>query len=180
MPSAYKLLPRYTYEDYCRWQGRWELIEGIAYDMSPMPRPEHQAIATNLAAEFRAALKVSDCTCKVYQPLDYKIADDTILNPDLLLVCKPIQKAFLDFAPELVVEILSPATALKDRHTKYEIYQDQKIQYYLIVDADIRDVEVYRLSESSVYERVAIDPNKPFQFHFPKCNFEITFENIWS
>ncbi len=37
-----KILPYYTYEDYLRWEGQWEVIEGIPYAMSPMPRPEHQ------------------------------------------------------------------------------------------------------------------------------------------
>jgi hypothetical protein len=37
-----KILPHYTYEDYCRWEGQWELIDGIPYAMSPMPRPQHQ------------------------------------------------------------------------------------------------------------------------------------------
>jgi Uma2 family endonuclease len=117
-----KILPHYTYADYLLWKGQWELIDGIPYAMSPMPRPEHQRIAGNLHAELRSALKESKCDCTVYQPIDYKIEEDTVLNPDLLIVCKPITKQFLDFAPEVVVEILSPSTALKDRHTKYEIY----------------------------------------------------------
>jgi Uma2 family endonuclease len=148
--------------------------------MSPMPRPEHQAMATNLAAEFRAALKVSGCACKVYQPLDYKIAEDTVLNPDLLIVCKPILKAFLDFAPELVVEILSPATALKDRYTNFDIYQEQRIRFYLIIYADKREVEIYRLSDTGVYERMVLEIMKPFHFDFPECRFDMLFENIWS
>ena len=180
MPSAYKLLPHYTYEDYCRWEGHWELVDGIPYAMSPMPRPEHQAVATNLAAELRNALKISACNCKVYQPVDYKVSENTILNPDLLIVCRPITKSFLDFTPELVVEILSPATALKDRHTKFDIYQEQKIGYYIIVDVDKREVEIYKLSDNGVYERPSFEMNKPLQFDFPDCRFDMLFENIWS
>ena len=79
-------------------------------------------------------LKKAGCSCKVYQPIYYKVADDTILNPDLLVVCKPITKQFLDFAPDLVTFFIW-APALKDRHTKFEIYQQQGIPYYLIIDA---------------------------------------------
>ena len=57
MSSAVKILPHYTYDDYCNWEGRWELIEGIPYAMSPLPIPKHQIIANNLSAEFRFALK---------------------------------------------------------------------------------------------------------------------------
>lgn len=172
-------LPHYTYADYCRWEGQWELIEGIPYAMSPMPRPEHQAVATNLSAEFRSALKTANCSCKVYQPIDYKVEEDTVLNPDLLIVCKPITKQFLDFTPDLVVEILSPATELKDRHTKFEIYQQQKIPYYIIVDVDKKYVEVFHLSENK-YDPVLIEQNESLAFTLTGCSFRMIFENIWS
>jgi Uma2 family endonuclease len=175
-----KILPYYTYEDYCRWEGQWELIEGIPYAMSPMPRPEHQTIAGNLHAELRYAIKKAQCSCKVYQPIDYKITEDTILNPDLLIVCKPITKQFLDFAPELVVEILSPATALKDRHTKFEIYQQQQIPYYIMVDTDKKQVEVWQLNEAGKFGPISIDEKQPQLFAFNACLFSIVFENIWS
>jgi Uma2 family endonuclease len=50
---------------------------------------------------------------QVSQPVDYLVADDMILQPDILIVCKPIIKKYLDFPPTLVAEVLSPATALK-------------------------------------------------------------------
>ena len=179
MSSAYKILPHYTYDDYCQWEGQWELIEGIPYAMSPAPRPEHQAIATNLASELRIALKKSRCNCKVYQPIDYKISEYTVLNPDLLIVCKPIKEAYLDFPPELVVEILSPATALKDRHTKFDLYRNEKIPYCLIIDVDKKSVEVYQYQNSS-YEKKDVDQLHPFSFTLSDCVFDIVFDNIWS
>lgn len=64
-----------------------------------------------------------------------------------MIVCKEIEKKFLDFTPVLVAEILSPSTALRDRHTKYELYEQQVVKYYLIIDADNTEVEVYQLIE---------------------------------
>ena len=105
--SAGKILPHYTYSDYLHWEGKWEVIEGIPYAMSPASAPRHQQISVNLSAEFSNNLK--QCKkCQVYQPIDYILADDTILQPDILVVCKEIKKKFLDFAPSLVVEIISP------------------------------------------------------------------------
>jgi Uma2 family endonuclease len=178
MGFAHKILPQYTYEDYLLWEGRWELIDGIPYAMAPMPVPEHQWIATNLAAEFRGALKKAGCSCKVYQPLDYKLADDTIFNPDLLVVCQPITKKYLDFAPNLVVEILSESTALKDRHIKYPRYEAEGIPYYLIVDTDIRSVEVYHLVNGK-YQRQSVVSDKPFPFQLDTCRFEVSLHQIW-
>ena len=145
-----------------------------------MPRLEHQKVASRLTAQFQNAIEKEGCSCSVYQPIDYKIAEDTILNPDLLIVCKPITKQLLDFAPELVVEILSPATALKDRHTKFEIYQQQQILYYILVDVDTKKIEVWQLNETGKYGEVLIDEKKPQLFAFNNCSFSIAFDNIWS
>ncbi len=50
MSSGIKILPHYTYEDYCQWEGRWELIEGIPYAMSPAPVPGNQWVSSNIKA----------------------------------------------------------------------------------------------------------------------------------
>src|SRR5215211_4745387 len=118
MSSAIKILPNYTYDDYVFWEGNWELIDGIPYAMSPAPIPKHQIISLNIAVEFKTALK--NCKhCKVLLPIDYKISENTVLQPDILIACKEITKKYLDFPPSLIVEILSPATVVKDRNTKY-------------------------------------------------------------
>ena len=96
MSIAEKYRPYYTYEDYCQWEGRWELIGGMPYAMSPAPVPVHQSASVLLSFEFVKALK--NCkNCKLFQPLDWKIKEDTIVQPDLLIVCEKIEKKFLDF-----------------------------------------------------------------------------------
>ncbi len=41
MSIAEKYRPHYTYDEYCQWEGRWQLIEGMPSAMSPLPVPEH-------------------------------------------------------------------------------------------------------------------------------------------
>jgi Uma2 family endonuclease len=124
MSIADKYRPYYTYDDYCLWEGKWELIEGMPYAMSPAPIPADQRVSTNLSFEFEKVLKVGCRKCKTYQPLDWKVTEDTILQPDILIVSNKIDKKFLDFPPLLIVEILSPSTAIKDRGIKMELYQE--------------------------------------------------------
>lgn len=177
MPGAEKILPHYTYREYEKWTDQWELIDGIPYAMSPLPVAKHQRIATRLTAQFFNQLE--NCqTCSVYQPLDYRVSDDTILQPDMLVVCNEIIKNYLDFPPALVVEILSPSTALKDRHTKYSIYEAQGIQYYVIVAPEPEEVEVYSL-ENGVYELKGKSHNLQYNFEFKGCLAQINFEKIW-
>jgi Uma2 family endonuclease len=179
MSSAFKLLPYYTYEDYIRWEGQWELIDGIPYAMSPMPRPEHQAVAGNLHAELRAAIKKAGCNCKVYQPIDYKVTEDTVLNPDILVVCQPIVKQYLDFPPDIVVEVLSKSTYLKDRHTKFEIYQKEQIPYYIMIGVEEKSVEVYQLQNKEYVSR-EVKQQEAFHFFLSHCQFDLVFESVWS
>jgi hypothetical protein len=48
--------PAYTLADWETWEGRWELINGVAYDMTPSPTPEHQEVSTSLGAAIWNAL----------------------------------------------------------------------------------------------------------------------------
>ena len=178
MSLATKILPHYTYEDWLHWEGRWELIEGFPYAMSPMPIPQHQIIANNLGAIFYIALK--ECkACKVMQAIDYKVAHDTIIQPDVLIVCKEIEKKYLDFPPSLVVEILSPSTALKDRHTKFEIYEQQKVAYYIIINPQTEHLEIFSL-KNDAYQLEQEGDKFTFTFTLGnECVANVDFSEIW-
>lgn len=179
MSIAEKYRPHYTYEDYCQWEGNWELIEGMPYSMSPLPIPAHQIVGGNFYAIFKVALSKAGCKhCKPYPPIDWKISEDTIVQPDVLIVCDKIEKKFLDFPPVLVVEILSPATASKDRGEKMELYQQQAVKYYLIVDPQFKKIEIYQLVNNQ-YEPVALNPDA-YLFNFAEnCTADVNLLNIW-
>lgn len=178
MPGAVKILPYYTYEDYVQWEGKWELIDGIPYAMSPAPTPKHQIVANTLGALFYFSLK-SCKHCKVAQAIDYKMSEDTIVQPDISILCHHADKKFIDFPPALVVEILSPSTALKDRHTKFSLYKQQGVIYYLIISPDTEETEVYVL-EAGEYQLK--EKGNSFSYHFlldEVCSATIDFSEIW-
>jgi Uma2 family endonuclease len=176
MSSAAKILPHYTIAEWGNWTDQWELIEGIPHAMSPLPVPKHQIISGNLFSILKEALKACK-HCKVYLPLDYKISDDTILQPDILIVCGEIKDKYLDFAPALVAEILSPSTALKDRHYKFDIYQQQGIPYYLIIDPSKNMLEIYLLEDDKyIFKTVS----EPFTFSFDEeCKIQVSFSELF-
>lgn len=178
MGIADKIIPHYTYDDWLHWEGKWELIEGHPIAMSPTPIPLHQRVASELRGELWDALRKSNCRkCRIYDPLDYKISDDTILVPDILIICGEVKKKFLDFPPTLVVEILSPSTALRDRHTKYQYYQQQGVKYYLIVDADKKFINIYLL-QNGEYSLQEINNSYTFQLD-DECSVTPDFSNIF-
>ena len=114
--------PHYTYDDYKLWEGRWELIGGTAYAMSPAPSVAHQAVSNKIAWVLESLLQ--HCPdCRALLPVDWRISDDTVVQPDNLVVFHPVDGAYITRAPELVFEILSKSTAAKDEHTKFAIYE---------------------------------------------------------
>ncbi len=145
--------------------------------MSPLPVPKHQEAAGNLYAEFKNVLSKSCKQCKAYLPLDWKISEDTVVQPDVLVVCDNITGKFLDFPPMLVVEVLSPSTASKDRGEKMELYASQKVKYYLIVDPHFQRIEIYEFLKDK-FELVAVNP-PDYHFTFNQhCSATLPFE-IW-
>ena len=177
MSIAAKYRPYYTYEDYCQWEGSWELIEGMPYAMCPAPVPSHQRVGALLCNLFSEALQKCK-KCKVFLPLDWKIREDTLVQPDLLIVCEKIEKKFLDFAPALIVEILSPATASKDRGEKMELYQSQQVKYYLIVDPQFKKVEIYEYIHTQ-YEPVSVNPETYLFTLTGDCAAKVGLLDIW-
>ncbi len=152
MALSHRILPNYTYDDYCHWEGKWEIIEGIPYAMSPSPSPIHQRICSALNVAFAVALKEAHCNCQVYHPIDVKISEHTVLQPDVLVLCQEPSQAFIDFPPALVVEVLSPSTREKDLYVKYQLYQDFGIQYYLVVDPDEKSITINELVDQKYRE----------------------------
>lgn len=145
-------LPHYTWNDYQNWEGAWELIDGIPYAMSPAPSIEHQRISSNLAWQFNQQLQ--NCpSCQHLLPVDWKIDKDTIVQPDHLIVCGEVSGNYLDRAPILVVEILSPSTEQKDRNAKFKIYENNDVGFYLIVSPEAQEIEVYERGNSGFEKR---------------------------
>ncbi len=172
--------PRYTYNDYLNWEGRWELIDGIAYAMSPMPLIEHQRISGKIANQLEEMLK--ECSiCQALLPVDWKINDETIVQPDNLVIChKPRNEAYLTKAPVIIFEVLSKSTAKKDTTVKFELYQFEGVKYYIIVDPDEKIAKVYELKDGR-YVKVGDFEDEKATFKLKKCGkeLEFDFDRIW-
>ena len=181
MPALVNILPHYTYDDYCKWEGRWEIIDGIPYAMSPAPSLRHQWISSNIKGEFRNAIKLTGCTeCKVYDFIDIKIKDDTVVQPDASVVCGETPPLFLDFPPAIVVEILSPSTRTKDRMAKYDRYQRFGVLYYMIVDPDANETDIYHLTDGETYSKQSPGPSNSFTFRLnDHCAITLMPDKIW-
>ncbi len=170
--------PRYTYEDYKNWEGKWELIEGVPYAMSPSPSWKHQIVSGNIAWQLKEVLK--ECKeCRALLPVDWKISEDTVVQPDNLVVCYELEdKPYITKTPSLIFEVLSESTALKDREVKFRLYEREGVNYYVIVDPKERIAKVYELKDGR-YVKVCDATNEKVKFDLGKCSFEFDFSLIF-
>lgn len=158
MPLLHPQTPRYTYGDYRQWQGdeRFELIDGEAVLMSPAPRIRHQRVLGTLYRQIADFLDVSPCEV-LLAPVDVRLPkagepDDevtTVVQPDLVVVCDStrIDDLGVRGAPDLVVEILSPATTGRDEILKRDLYERSGVREYWLIDPETWTLRIYRLED---------------------------------
>ncbi|HAK47311.1 MAG TPA: Uma2 family endonuclease [Spirochaeta sp.] len=162
---------KYTYNDYLSWpeNERWELIKGFAYSMSPAPKTRHQRISVILSSAIFDFLKGKPC--EIFSaPFDVKLDDDTVVQPDLSVICDKdkIDEKGCNGAPDLIIEILSESTALKDQTEKRLLYEESGVREYWIINPDLPEVMAFihdgksfakpvHLSKDEILESVVLD-----------------------
>jgi len=142
----------YTWEDYRSWSddGRWELVGGEAVARSPSPGFRHQAVTVAITAALAAFLKGQRCRV-LAAPLDVKLSDVDVVQPDVLVVCDPrrIWETHIEGPPDLVIEVASPSTTVYDRTLKRELYARYGVREYWLVTPYPHLVEVLLLDGDS-------------------------------
>ncbi len=171
-------LPHYLYADYVQWKGRWELMGGIPYAMTPAPSIQHQSISHKIAAALTESLKECE-ECQALLPVDWKVDEDTIVQPDNLVVCGEVEGAYLNKAPALIFEILSKSTEKKDKTTKFSLYEKEGVNHYIIVAPKEQLAKVYSLREGR-YIKVIDATHENIEFDLGKCQIKFDFSGIWA
>ncbi len=176
--SAVNYMPRYTVDDYEQWEGDWELWNGVAVCMSPAPSPLHQYVASALAGEIREQLrKNSRCDCLVVPEVDWRIDRNTVVRPDVLVICNGLPDKYLNYPPAFIAEILSPSTAHKDRTAKKNLYEQHGVKWYLIVDADAKTIDVFELQNGVYAEHSVLEGKVTLSFD-EECSALVKFDRI--
>ncbi len=146
-----------TYEDYRHIPDdeRYELLDGELV-MSPSPKEIHQRIDMDLG-RLIGNFVAENHLGRVYSaPFDVVLSEVDVVQPDLLFVSSEraniITPDNVRGAPDLVVEILSPSTAERDRTRKRALYARYGVPEYWLVDPDARTVTVLRLDDGAFAE----------------------------
>ncbi len=173
-------IPHYTYEDYAHWEGKWEIICGVAYAMSPAPMIKHQSISNKIARQLDEIFE--NCKrCKALLPIDWKLAIDTVVQPDNLVICNEnLDKAYITKAPKIIFEVLSKSTAKKDEGIKFRLYESEGVNYYILVNPDEKMAKAYSLRDGK-YIKIGDFIDEKLTFELNECDkpLEFDFSKIW-
>jgi Uma2 family endonuclease len=155
---------QYTYADYLTWrfQERVELIKGWVYKMSPAPSRLHQQISQTMSSEIYNYLKGN--SCEVYSaPFDVRLinkrkssTDKEVINvvqPDVCVICdvSKLDDKGCFGAPEFIIEIINKGNTKRDVQQKFELYQENGVLEYWIVQPGDGIVTVFDL-ENDKYQ----------------------------
>ncbi len=149
------LTKSYTYADYLKWtfDERVELIKGKIFNMSPAPSSTHQRLSSRIGNALFNFLDGKKCEA-FSAPFDVRLPrkskDDkdiiTVLQPDICVICDPlkIEERGCLGAPDIVIEILSPANNKKELKYKHEVYEEAGVMEYWIVDPREKAVQIFQ------------------------------------
>ena len=141
---------RFTYEDYKHTpeDKRYELLDGELI-MVPAPRIAHQRNSREIGFTLLAFVRENDLGEVFYAPCDVVLSDTDVAQPDILFVSKErsyiITEDNIHGAPDLVIEILSPSTAQRDRTLKRTLYERHRVPEYWQADTDAKNVAALTL-----------------------------------
>jgi Uma2 family endonuclease len=135
-----------------------ELIDGELI-MTPPPLDVHQDKVINIAVYLKPLIKGGYLRIA---PTGVHFEDGYDFEPDIFWVAPDNDHCLLapdgrywHGAPDLVIEILSPSTAYRDRGIKFETYQKHGVREYWLVDPDAAFIEVYCL-ENEQFVRLGL------------------------
>ncbi len=163
--SYFNDIKHYSYADYLTWidDKMREIINGVVKLMSS-PSRKHAKISSRIGYEMETYIRRNKGKCEIYHapfdvrlPRNGEIADDkiyTVVQPDICVVCdlsKLDERGCLG-APDLVVEIQSPSTAIYDLTKKFSAYESAGVREYWVVFPGMNAVTVFHLLENGKFD----------------------------
>ena len=138
---------KFTYEDYAHMSEdkRCELIEGEFF-MTPSPITIHQRISKRIELALCKFVEGNNLGEIFHALFDIVLSDENVVQPDILFISKErsqiITEKNVQGSPDLVVEIISPATEHRDRVTKRKLYAKYDVREFWLVDPQSKTIEV--------------------------------------
>lgn len=165
MTKAKVPIKKLTYEEFLEWcdEDTWaEWVDGEVVMLSPASK-QHQLIKKLLVAMLDAYVQRHDLGVVLDAPFQMKTGEDLPgREPDILFVAKEylarLKENYLDGPADLVVEIISVESRLRDRGEKFAEYELGGVREYWLIDPEEKGMDFYLLDKRGRYRPV--DPDK--------------------
>lgn len=187
VPYETKPTKKLTYQDYLDIPEepgyRFEILDGMLIK-EPSPSVMHQRASRKLQRILEDYFEDVDPEGEVFDaPLDVTPLDFNVVQPDLFYVSGEqkliVKEARIDGPPVLVVEVMSPSSARKDRLQKMRIYQKAQVQHYWLVDPQEKTLECFAWHDG-VYALVASGMDEDIVEHPNFAGLSIALKSLWS
>ena len=176
---------KFTYEDYrtAPPDKRYELLDGDLL-VNPAPNLKHQDIESRLGSRLARFIEARGLGKFYFAPCDVVLSDTDVVQPDLLFVS--LARAHLLIggdnvrgAPDLVVEILSPGTADRDRGYKRALYAKHGVKEYWLVDPAAETVSLLLPRDGDLVVSYTFGRNETLRSPL-LAGFELDLDDIFS
>lgn len=158
-----------TYAEYCALPDdglRYEILEGHLVS-EPSPRTAHQRFAGKLFVVLYPYVASNRLGEVFIAPLDVILDDRSVVVPDLAFVSSDrmglVTERGIEGAPDLIVEVLSPGTARRDRVAKLRLYARHGVRHYWLADPEARIVEAFELVDASYRVSASLAGDETFE-----------------
>jgi len=177
----------YSYADYFSWkfEGRFELINGKVFKMSPVPSTAHQRLCGYLFIRLFATMSCSGCELFI-SPFDVRLPKEssadkdiyTLVKPDICIVCDEdkIDSRGCLGAPDLIVEILSAGNNKRELIDKFDLYEEAGVKEYWVMNPAKKYFYIYYLNVDGKYRSTGVNfYNRAVESTvFPEFNFNLS------
>ena len=152
----------WTYDDLAQLhdEKRYEVYDGELLEL-PSPTIRHQKILRALIKHFEAWLSQTNAGELYISPVDLRLSSGRTVIPDLMFARRERFDAgerieredgqCLIAPPDLIIEVLSPATARHDHNTKRGYYADFGVRHYWLLDLDAHTLQAFTLDNARYF-----------------------------
>jgi Uma2 family endonuclease len=167
--SDERRFPRQGEWTYADWLGfpndgwKYEIINGVLY-MSPPPFILHQLISVRLSSFLHKHVDQHKLGVVLTAPYGVRLPGQAVpVEPDILFVKRErlaiVGERYVEGAPDLIVEILSPSNAAYDTETKLKLYEQAGVAEYWVVNTWEKHIIVYHLRGSAYHQDGLFKPD---------------------
>jgi Uma2 family endonuclease len=175
-----KQAKRWTYEDYYKLDDdqRYEIISGELL-MAPAPDTWHQDWSRKLFRLIDQVVAKNALGEVFYAPIDIVLDEENTVQPDIVFIAAPnlhiIQRRAIFGVPDLLVELVSPASVRRDRYEKKELYARFGVKEHWIGDPANKSLEILTLKEGRYQlHGCAEEKGKLTSLILPELEFDLT------